>query len=296
MTNTNNTFESHCAKRVSYTLATKNRAAFLEKALDNCRKFLDPRDELIVIDGASTDNTREVVEKNADIIDVFVSEPDLKGAHGANKAILLARGLYVKPLTDDDDFYPEAMKQAVKVLEAHPEIDLLLCGGSVKRGEHIGYIYVPPGVDYGRRMEDFFRYPRSGGSQFFKRKIFANIGLIPLYSSRPDGELTFKSFYSGACIRFSRINLFRHYSDIHQGTPLKSRRAMRKERNKFLFAAAKESCPPSFYWKYIIITTIQGSALFRMLRKARRIFYRISGISNRKGLAVEKYIWDGGLS
>jgi len=98
------TFESYCTKRISYIFSTKNRAAFLEKALDNCRKFLEPEDELIVIDGASQDNTREVVKKNADIIDVFVSEPDLSGAHASNKAFLLARGRYIKPLPDDDDY------------------------------------------------------------------------------------------------------------------------------------------------------------------------------------------------
>lgn len=268
----------------------------MEKALDNCRKFLGSEDELIVVDGASMDNTREVVEKNADIIDVFLSEPDLKGAHAANKGILLARGLYLKFLTDDDDFYPEAMKQAVKVLEAHTEIDLLLCGGSVKRGEHIGYIYVPPGVNYGSRIQDFFNYPRSGGSQFFKRKVFANIGLTLLDSSRPDGEMTFQAFYSGACVRFCRLNLFRHYSDIHQGDALKSKSAMRKERNKFLFASAKKSYPPLLYWKYVIINSLQGNGLFRMLRRLRRILYRLFRTLAKVAPDTEKYIWDGGLS
>lgn len=292
------TFDDQATKRTSYILSTKNRADKLDCALANCRKFVEPEDELIVIDGASEDTTREVLQKYADLIDIVISEPDRKSAHAANKGMLLARGKYIKPLTDDDEFYPDAMKKAIEVLDQHPEIDLLLCGGSVVREGKTGYIYIPAGVNYGTHIEDLFRYPRSGGSQFFRRRALALIGLIPLDSRRPDGEMTYRAFSLGLCVRFARINSFRHYSDIHQihNGIFKSARGRRKERNTFLFSAAKESCSRSFYWKYRIINTVQGSAMFRMLRKIRRIFYRKIKYLGTQKSAGEKYIWDGGLS
>src|SRR5712692_3457942 len=98
--------------RVSYILTTRNRAPFLDKALANVREYITPEDELIVIDGASTDDTAEVIEKHGDIVSVFQSEPDYGEAHGFNKGILLSRGQIIKILSDDDYLYPDAVRFA----------------------------------------------------------------------------------------------------------------------------------------------------------------------------------------
>ena len=42
--------------RVSYIITTRNRASFLDKALENVREFITPEDELIITDGGSTDD------------------------------------------------------------------------------------------------------------------------------------------------------------------------------------------------------------------------------------------------
>src|SRR5438094_178863 len=93
--------------RVSYLISTKNRAKYLAQTLHNVREFITPADELIVIDGASTDDTRQVVEANKDIVTSFLSEPDRGEAHGFNKGILLSRGEFIKFVTDDDYIYPQ---------------------------------------------------------------------------------------------------------------------------------------------------------------------------------------------
>ena len=41
--------------RVTYIIATRNRASHLDRALDNVAEYLAPEDELILIDGQSTD-------------------------------------------------------------------------------------------------------------------------------------------------------------------------------------------------------------------------------------------------
>src|SRR5260221_10678427 len=93
--------------RVSYLITTRNRALFLERTLANIREFLTSADELIIVDGASTDHTSEVVDRNRDIITHFISEPDFGEAHGFNKAVLLSRGWWVKFISDDDYIYPD---------------------------------------------------------------------------------------------------------------------------------------------------------------------------------------------
>ena len=63
--------------------------------------------EFIVIDGGSTDGSREIIEKYAGHIDYWVSEPD-KGIYNAmNKGIKVAHGDYLNFMNSGDYFYNE---------------------------------------------------------------------------------------------------------------------------------------------------------------------------------------------
>ena len=63
--------------------------------------------EYIVIDGGSTDGSREVIEEYAEHIDYWVSEPD-KGIYNAmNKGIRVAHGDYLNFMNSGDYFYDE---------------------------------------------------------------------------------------------------------------------------------------------------------------------------------------------
>ena len=64
-----------------------------------CRDF-----EYIVIDGGSTDGSKELIEQYADRIDYWVSEPD-KGIYNAmNKGIAVAKGEYCNFMNSGDTF------------------------------------------------------------------------------------------------------------------------------------------------------------------------------------------------
>src|SRR5438105_2484462 len=125
-TKMDDTFE----KGVSYILATRNRAKFLEKVIKDTKKIIEENDEFIIIDGNSTDETKNIVNKYASSINLFISEPDINQIHATNKGLLSASGKYIKILTDDDLVYPSAMKKAIKVMDKNPEIDILICGGT----------------------------------------------------------------------------------------------------------------------------------------------------------------------
>ncbi|MCB0724842.1 MAG: glycosyltransferase [Ignavibacteriae bacterium] len=61
--------------------------------------------EYIIIDGASTDSTLDVIEKNKNIVSKFVSEPD-RGIYDAmNKGLKIATGDYVWFLNAGDEIY-----------------------------------------------------------------------------------------------------------------------------------------------------------------------------------------------
>jgi len=64
-----------------------------------------PNIEYLLIDGASTDGTRAIIEKYKDRLAGYISEPD-KGIYDAmNKGLALARGEYVLFMNSGDEVY-----------------------------------------------------------------------------------------------------------------------------------------------------------------------------------------------
>ncbi len=83
--------------------------------------------EWIVIDGASTDGTREILEKYSDKMAVFVSEPDSGIYNAMNKGIRLAKGEYLLFLNGGD--YLVSKTVLAEVFSRKLEADI--CYGNV---------------------------------------------------------------------------------------------------------------------------------------------------------------------
>ncbi len=72
---------------ITIVIATYNCDKELQFTLDNIRLFKNTYIKLAIIDGKSKDSTVEVIKKNIDIVDYFISEPD-NGIYSAwNKSI-----------------------------------------------------------------------------------------------------------------------------------------------------------------------------------------------------------------
>jgi len=278
-------FDRYSTKRVSFVMQTKNHAQFLERAFAGIRKFKGSEDELIVVDGASSDNTRDIIEKNSGMVDVFISEPDLSGNHAQNKGMLLARGRYIKYLGDDDVFHADAMASAIQVMDEHPEIDILLCGGTKEKNGVIKLSWVPPGVNYGKSTEDVVRYGgASGTGQIIRRAVLARLGtLAPVNHWNADVAFVLEAVRKGACVRFCRINLFHH--------PIFGHSIIQKYHLEHVAdtrGLVREYCGHAFYMKY----RIRDSVLARM---ASYWFLKFRAGTGR-GLINEESLWDGGFS
>ena len=90
------------APSLSLILVCKNPGPRLAAALDSVWSQQGVAPEIIVIDGASTDGTREWLEARRDRLAAFVSAPD-RGVYDAmNKGLALAHGEWVLFLGADD--------------------------------------------------------------------------------------------------------------------------------------------------------------------------------------------------
>jgi glycosyltransferase involved in cell wall biosynthesis len=92
------------APRLTVITVCFNAAATIQDTLDSVAGQSWPDREHVVVDGGSTDGTREILERNRDRLAVLVSEPD-RGLYDAmNKGLHLARGDYAGFLNADDVF------------------------------------------------------------------------------------------------------------------------------------------------------------------------------------------------
>lgn len=273
------------SKRISYIFYTRNHAPFLDEALGRMRELKKTEDEVVVVDGASTDGTAEVVGKYKDLVDVFISERDSSQGHAINRGILVSRGKYIRPMCDDDITYPEPMEQAVRIMEEHPEIDLLVCGGEKFKNNWLRMVYVPPGANYGKDNDDFFiNYPASGVGFLIRRDALARTGLLYPSSLIGDREMVAQFINSGAAVKFCRLKLY--YHPILEHSHVKDSKLQPKlvvEYDRLL----KKYCSKTIYYR------------FKLKELYKRIYWRlyVRVFGHRPPDPPEpEYIWDGRFS
>lgn len=104
--------------KISIITVVWNNAKTIKDAIDSVINQTYKDIEYIIIDGASSDGTVEVVQSYGDKISKFISEPD-KGLYDAmNKGITLATGDIVGILNSDDFYIDEfVIEKVVKEFE-----------------------------------------------------------------------------------------------------------------------------------------------------------------------------------
>jgi len=120
--------------KLSIITPSFNQAEYLEQTILSVLQQNYEALEFIIIDGGSTDGSREVISKYENQLAYSVSEKDRGQAHALNKGLERATGEIVGYLNSDDLYLPGAFAAVVNYLREHPECEWL-CGDTLMFGE-----------------------------------------------------------------------------------------------------------------------------------------------------------------
>ena len=179
-------------KKVSIITINYNNAAGLEKTIESVvsQSFKDY--EYLIIDGGSTDGSREIIQRYAEKITYWVSERD-KGVYNAmNKAIVLAKGEYCYFLNSGDHLWrPDSLGN---IFLQGPTEDIIY-GNMIQGGANTIEHGLPKLTFY-----DFFIGSIYHQSAFIKRELFEKIGLYnEEYKVVSDWEFFLKAIFIHNC-------------------------------------------------------------------------------------------------
>ena len=149
--------------RLSVCIATYNRGKFIGETLDSILCQLVPGVELIVVDGASPDNTREVMAQYLSRYPEirYYREQVNSGIDGDyDKAVGYATGEYCWLMTDDDLLKPDAISRVLELIDG--TLDLVIVNSEVRSADFSKLLR-----QKSLRFSDDREYGAGDGEKFF---------------------------------------------------------------------------------------------------------------------------------
>ena len=125
---------------LSVITVVRNGAETISHTIDSVRKQRDAHFEHIIVDGASTDQTLDIIRLNQHERLRWISEPD-RGIYDAmNKGIAMAHGEWILFLGADDELADRSVLSDIFTDQRIQQYDLI-CGRSTFRN---GRACIPP--------------------------------------------------------------------------------------------------------------------------------------------------------
>ncbi len=155
--------------KASYILNSARDSDCLQTALEKLRSIKRADEEFIVVYAGSDDVSSLRTEH--DWVDRWIVEKDRGEAHGLNKGLLAARGVILRPLSDEDDFYESVIHEAIDLCIENQADVVFTAGKSVDPG---GRTWKHSG-----RLDDILQFKNTCGlAVCFRRSIIPLVGLL----------------------------------------------------------------------------------------------------------------------
>lgn len=185
---------------VSIVMPTRNQGRFIRAAIDSVLGQTYGAIELIVVDGASTDDTVAILHGYGDRI-AWISEPDRGQTDAINKGMARARGEVLAYLNSDDILLPDAVERVVAHFRDHPEWDMIYGNADYidGNGKVIGRYNTAP-YSFERLMDDCCVCQPAA---FWRRRVARIVGPFnDALQTAMDYEYWLRIANAGGIIRF----------------------------------------------------------------------------------------------
>ncbi|MHC1783419.1 MAG: glycosyltransferase family 2 protein [Anaerolineaceae bacterium] len=186
---------------ISIVTPSFNQAKFLEETMLSVLNQQGVEIEYIVVDGGSSDGSREIIEKYAGRLAWWVSEKDRGQTDAINKGFSRATGEILAWLNSDDIYQPGAVKAAVDYLANNPDIGMVYGDANFidAEGREIGR-FPADQTDYQKLRRGYVHIPQQAA--FFRAELWRKVApLDPSFFFAMDYDLW---------TRLARISRFKY--------------------------------------------------------------------------------------
>ncbi|PWH12393.1 MAG: glycosyltransferase [Anaerolineae bacterium] len=175
--------------KVSIVTPSFNQAQFLERTIRSVLEQDYPNIEYIVVDGGSTDHSREIIQKYAERLAWWVSEPDQGQTDAINKGFARATGDIFAWLNSDDTYNPGAVREAVEFFQAHPQVGLVYGEANfIDEADRVIGRFPAAQTDYARLRRGYVHIPQQAA--FWRAALWHQVApLDPTFYFAMDYDL-----------------------------------------------------------------------------------------------------------
>ncbi len=163
---------------LSILLVVLNNRQFIAAAIQNYLDQQCAESELVIIDGASTDGTKEIIESLAknNPQTRWVSEKDKGQSDAMNKAIRMAKGEYISFLNVDDYYQPNTLNQIIQLIKSGETAEFMVgnCNVWDSNGKLI-YVNRPKKLKPWHILSGKY-LPVNPTAYFYKKSIHGKVG------------------------------------------------------------------------------------------------------------------------
>ncbi len=213
--------------RITVVTPSFNQAKFLAQTIASVLGQGYPDLEYIIIDGGSSDSSREIIQANESRLAYWCSEPDRGQAHALKKGFERATGDILCWLNSDDVYMPGALLAVGTFFANHPESEVLNGGGVVidENGDlHVDgfWTYTEGVATTWRRLKWYGQDGVFQPSTFWRRSAYEAVGGVnPELFFQMDRDLFFRMARRRRFDKTTQIlSCFRHHpsskSYLHQ--------------------------------------------------------------------------------
>lgn len=257
--------------------------------------------EYIVIDGGSTDGTKEIIKCYADRLAYWCSEPDGGIYEAMNKGISHATGDWINFLNCGDRFCADDTIE--KVMESINRKDIDVIYGNAIADNGIQYDYIKAGTDLSQlEFQAIYRHGCSFMRTSIQRKFLYDTSKSDRYGFALDYDAIYRMFH--AKCKFLKVPVFiqTYLSEGTSNNITKSLKYNYRITTQFKWSNKKLE----YYIRHIISHQLKDNTPFKLLRlftygfflnsimpyipswSIRRYFYKLLSINVGKGSVIDR--------